>query len=440
MNSKAIFKKYNDEAKKKRCPRGYSKIRDVLDGYAIAAVNLYGVISVEELIDIFNEDIQIRLTAQDLKDLLLPKVLKEKMYCFYKDYVVHYICIDNFELADYIVTSQKDKPKYRPDLDEFLCYMEELYQDSKEELYWNKVHRYIFGYMPHFSGKYDLVDRLLISARMFVDPNAIFNEIEHNNIQFKDEEQLSKFLELTSTASNNTHCWVNNGHTPNEILKMAVPSKPQFSPGVKKIGVNEKCPCGSGKKYKKCCMIVEDGSDRLTFDQTQRFYELWYGVMGFVNEKYEIINEKIKPVYPNDIGDEEMYEVRNALWKNVDLIDEYITESNLSSEDASTLKMWKEKHIHDKFMIVKYTKDYALLVQVGDSSNIYGVKGISRSIKHAMNRPLPIAVETVLIPFEGKIIYDTYFGNYAIDFSGKMTELMLEEYANISASDVIIKI
>lgn len=22
----------------------------------------------------------------------------------------------------------------------------------------------------------------------------------------------------------------------------------------KKIGRNEKCPCGSGKKYKKCCM------------------------------------------------------------------------------------------------------------------------------------------------------------------------------------------
>jgi uncharacterized protein YecA (UPF0149 family) len=25
-----------------------------------------------------------------------------------------------------------------------------------------------------------------------------------------------------------------------------------------KIGRNDKCPCGSGKKYKKCCMIIKE--------------------------------------------------------------------------------------------------------------------------------------------------------------------------------------
>jgi preprotein translocase subunit SecA len=36
-------------------------------------------------------------------------------------------------------------------------------------------------------------------------------------------------------------------------------SKPQSTPGkpepvkVKKVGRNDPCPCGSGKKYKKCC-------------------------------------------------------------------------------------------------------------------------------------------------------------------------------------------
>ena len=29
--------------------------------------------------------------------------------------------------------------------------------------------------------------------------------------------------------------------------------KPQTVRGTKKIGRNEPCPCGSGKKYKKCC-------------------------------------------------------------------------------------------------------------------------------------------------------------------------------------------
>jgi len=30
---------------------------------------------------------------------------------------------------------------------------------------------------------------------------------------------------------------------------------------LKKIGVNSACPCGSGKKYKKCCMPFHKGSN-----------------------------------------------------------------------------------------------------------------------------------------------------------------------------------
>ena len=37
-------------------------------------------------------------------------------------------------------------------------------------------------------------------------------------------------------------------------------SAPVKSPVVKKdkVGVNDPCPCGSGKKYKKCCKPLDD--------------------------------------------------------------------------------------------------------------------------------------------------------------------------------------
>jgi len=34
----------------------------------------------------------------------------------------------------------------------------------------------------------------------------------------------------------------------------AAPSPPQMLAGAK-IGRNDPCPCGSGKKYKKCCLL-----------------------------------------------------------------------------------------------------------------------------------------------------------------------------------------
>jgi len=33
------------------------------------------------------------------------------------------------------------------------------------------------------------------------------------------------------------------------------PTKSQMLRSPPRIGRNEKCPCGSGKKFKKCCMV-----------------------------------------------------------------------------------------------------------------------------------------------------------------------------------------
>jgi preprotein translocase subunit SecA len=39
-----------------------------------------------------------------------------------------------------------------------------------------------------------------------------------------------------------------------QIIKEPVKPKPVLhSPPKKKVGRNDPCPCGSGKKYKKCC-------------------------------------------------------------------------------------------------------------------------------------------------------------------------------------------
>jgi hypothetical protein len=75
----------------------------------------------------------------------------------------------------------------------------------------------------------------------------------------------AKIMELY----NNTRQWVLKGHTPNELFQeerkylKPLPSEPftMVQPDSKvidlstrtKVGRNDPCPCGSGKKYKKCC-------------------------------------------------------------------------------------------------------------------------------------------------------------------------------------------
>ena len=80
------------------------------------------------------------------------------------------------------------------------------------------------------------------------------------------DELGAKLMDL----HNNTRMWVLKGHTPYETVKkdekcmeplppQAFCSTPKESNVTDirthtKVGRNDPCPCGSGKKYKKCCL------------------------------------------------------------------------------------------------------------------------------------------------------------------------------------------
>jgi len=93
-------------------------------------------------------------------------------------------------------------------------------------------------------------------------PRDIFDLFNVRDVSFKDENQVNEVLGLVMELANNTRIWENNGHTPNEMFEKY--EKPHLRPlpterfaGKKKIGRNDPCPCGSGKKYKKCCLGKE---------------------------------------------------------------------------------------------------------------------------------------------------------------------------------------
>ena len=69
-----------------------------------------------------------------------------------------------------------------------------------------------------------------------------------------DDSAVGAFVKVMMSVKNNTRLWANKGYTPNE---MAVPyyrgAQKADGTGRKKIGRNDPCPCGSGKKFKKCC-------------------------------------------------------------------------------------------------------------------------------------------------------------------------------------------
>lgn len=108
-------------------------------------------------------------------------------------------------------------------------------------------------------------------------PLIVVTKMIDFDIDFKNDKTLNEFIKLVNDTPTNTRLIENRGHTLEEIgVDFSATDFPFFAPEYKgimnalidddvinfteyrkekeiKIGRNEPCPCGSGKKYKKCC-------------------------------------------------------------------------------------------------------------------------------------------------------------------------------------------
>jgi hypothetical protein len=423
--AKKIFEKYNPANDVARCPNGRASVRKELDLYAKAAVNLYGIIPMKELVEIFNSQNVEQTSSDEVYNLLLPLVLKVKSpwYCFYKNSIVHYWAIENFDIADYWLRQQADKPRYVPDKNELLMFEKQYYEDAKQRRCWDNIYDYFSGTWPvsrHIYSCYREVKEYIIDADGISKLSEIFDKYD---LVFPDESSMQRFLDLLMEAKNSTRLMENKGHTPAEMAKLLEAKRPKKTePQLqkpRKVGMNDPCPCGSGKKYKRCCRLTEESkSAQLSRSECQLFYETWYGLMGFINEKLKILNARILPIYPNSISDEQVFRVREKLWENPNLIDKYIAAAKLPPEKTALLKSWRERHLKGMFVLLEYKPEYAVLLASGKDGDdrLYGVKGMTNSLAGVMKRQLPTTIETVLLPFNDKIIYDGFIGSMPIGY------------------------
>ncbi len=319
-----------------------------------------------------------------------------------------------------------------PEKGEFLKYAMEDFVDN---YHWWNVRRFmldVFGRSGDTSKGYEEVRDYIMYGDGIKELGSI---LDRHRLVFSEEKQLQEFINLIMLAKNNTRIWENNGYTPSElhgILSKRNKNIVKFPTLQRqKIGRNDPCPCGSGKKYKKCCAMFDDAKTaQLSSDECRLFYETWYGLMGFVNERKRVIKAKIKPEYPNAVSDMLVHKVREVLWEKPEMIDEYIGEAELLQEKIDILKLWRKNHKKGMFFILEYQPEYAVAIASNEQGEdrLYGIKGISNSVANTLRRGLPAQIETVLLPFKGKIIYDSFISSAQIGYAEGARAVFQEMY------------
>lgn len=246
---------------------------NLLFDYAVALTNLNGVIHKEKVVEIYNMQNENGIEVSDIESLMIrEEVNLRKHFVEVEDsYFVHE-SIFHFGEIESLLQRKANKPYYIPKKELLLCYKDdEFYEENKQT---KKLYRLLEKYVQpdNVNSVEDVFYEVLINCEMEAPPAEIIHRLDQIGVTFPTEKALREALHLIVDLYNNTRLWTNNGFTPREMHeKFEKPNlKPlpnenggfnssinQPLPSRKKTGRNDPCPCGSGKKYKKCCLRMD---------------------------------------------------------------------------------------------------------------------------------------------------------------------------------------
>ena len=102
---------------------------------------------------------------------------------------------------------------------------------------------------------------------------------------------------------------------------------------------------------------------KLSESDADLFFKLMMPLLAFVNRKLEILPDVSVSEDFETITFEDVAQVRNALYENIRLIDEFIDETpeDIPLKDLAIVSKWKN-FVSDEFFIERYLGQHAIFI------------------------------------------------------------------------------
>ena len=226
--------------------------------YISAMVNLYGIVPFEQVAKVISSQHEESITEEEIRKWIqdpfaggVAKAALQKRFVYeYGESFFVGEWIMEFEAFDEHWLAQQGKPYYVPEREELLKWSDPAYFEKPKEFFFLK--QYIETIFPGVSSEQveGIAEDLQMMAEDPFSLERIIGEFERMGLELTESGQLKKLAELVMDLHNHTRLQINRGYTPHELFQE---EKGSLLPLTGKIGRNDPCLCGSGKKYKKCC-------------------------------------------------------------------------------------------------------------------------------------------------------------------------------------------
>ena len=219
----------------------------------------YGTLDLEKLIEMIE-----RLTKAEITNLLEFCSILNDASEYYEE-----IYIDINGLSHYrVMDSEKVRQEHdqRPNLEFFPFTYEQVYKAGvpdfvDKNLAFSRFSKFLTDNYTLDSKEADEVVEECVYAVRIDEPLGDIIEFLQQQFEIDSLELLNEFTEQVVFLMNNTRQWFLKGFTPHEVhskdktsvIPFRVKSNDPSKGKSEQIGRNDLCPCGSGRKYKKCC-------------------------------------------------------------------------------------------------------------------------------------------------------------------------------------------
>ena len=229
------------------------------------------------------------------------------------------------------------------------------------------------------------------------------------------------------------------------------------------IEKNDPCPCGSGKKYKKCCRKAWEyplstlpaqkilSKPKLSIDEVKEYYQLFNKLMVFVQNDYAIKNDKkcLNSIFEMQYNGTyaanyslmesgEIVKIIQHLGDNRELVSLFIDkhQSELTDEELKIYKDWTQ-FLHIQCMIMQTHNNSQVFVWDTKAHKVYLVYGLYDPLASLVPQ-YPLLARMNLFPFKGRIVFDGLLIGDPVDYGNNVLRMMVGEYMEVIQSNGII--
>ncbi|WP_394524704.1 IS1096 element passenger TnpR family protein [Lacrimispora sp. JR3] len=232
-----------------------SRISTIGD-YLCAANSLYAVTPPSVILETFNKYEAKKLTLEELLHAYECLRPYRSLVAYVEGSFVDATLAEHKSYGEFL-SRQKKVPYYIPTQQEI-----RFMADNEGFLMTPELHQLGSFLTKEMNVDEDMIPYILrqIQAQISLGGQLqeVMDDMETFGIFFDEAEHMEHFASIITDVWNHTRLVLNRGHKPYEMVMKGLEGVSNQRKVAKKIYPNDPCPCGSGRKYKKCCMKKRD--------------------------------------------------------------------------------------------------------------------------------------------------------------------------------------